>query len=156
MSLESGPAQWWHRRGISGHRAASPAAAMAPAVGIDRSDPPRAPGTGRGERCVRLPVAAAAEGTGKPCHRSDKNPRASAAHADFQRPGSGHRSGRAPAAAVRFVAFRGPNGLGGPREYVIAGSAGPGRGGRKTLTLFTVRPTQQPIAGTFGFCWKSL
>ena len=32
------------------------------------------------------------------------------APAEFQRPGSGHRSGRAPAAAVRFVAFRGPNG----------------------------------------------
>ena len=30
MSLESGPAQWWHRRGISGQRVASSAAFMAP------------------------------------------------------------------------------------------------------------------------------
>jgi len=29
MSLESGPAQWWHRRGPSGQRVASPAAFMA-------------------------------------------------------------------------------------------------------------------------------
>ena len=88
------------------------------ARGRDRSERSASSSRERGERCVRLPVAVAAEGTGKPCHRSDKNPRASAAHADFQRPGSGHRSGRAPAAAVRFVAFRGPNGLGWPSDFL--------------------------------------
>jgi len=105
MSLESGPAQWWHLRGILGHRAASPAAAMAPAARIDRSDPPRARGRGR-DASACPPVSGPQQPKENPATAATKT----LAPAEFQRPGSGHRSGRAPAAAVRFVAFRGPNG----------------------------------------------
>lgn len=96
MSLERGPAQWWHLVGISGGADGEASPAMAPPreTRMDQaSEPPRSRERRGEERRKRLAGLVAAAGKGGKPRMVSKPSSACVPCATLRRPRSGHRDG---------------------------------------------------------------